>query len=915
MQTLVFDVESYLDKDVTLKKLPTIQYVRHPLFKVHGAAIKVANDPAFWVTGKDLPAYFDELDWAEIIAISHNSLFDMLVLYEKYGKRPAQRIDTLGLARALLPADMDFDLDSLGIALGFGGKTDGGRIIQKIKGIRDLPPELEAELAPYAINDAEKEYKFFELLYPHLPEVERRLLDLTIRMGTEGILRFNHATASEARKEADDKRNARIANSGLDTSVLRSGPKFAEELRKRGVEPPMKKSEKKTATARAADPNAEEVYTYAFSKSDRAFLDLLDNPEVAHLCDGRLAAMSSGDIKRIDRLLAITGLPPYTIPMPLNYCGAHTTRWSGGGGINVQNLKKGADGKAGKLRESFEAPPGHVINVADSSQIELRLNMWFCGQNDILEMLRNGEDVYSYVATKILRKAVDKSMKKERQFGKIVELGCFAGDTLVLTDVGLIPITQMQPHFRVWDGTAWVIHGGLLWQGVKTTINVAGVRVTPDHQILCGSTWRPASDLAQNASILSQALETGSANLPSLVSSSARGAASPLFSFTVRAEQPNTRSTPPIFSGAEALAATRAQKSKPGTGVKNIWATLTLWLTARTESGCLTESPLVSSDATTPKTPATQTMEGAASAYTSPGAKIAVRFSRTWFHWMAGIVRSWSWIASTWTKGTNRATSASSQKPTTSGIGGRFAPYKPASLNSKQKLPVYDLLNCGPRNRFTIWTDAGPLVVHNCGYQMGWRKFKATCAIGPMGNPPIFLTNEEAKDAVFGYREAHPFVVAMWDWLGRFAIPHMADKDCDITRGPITFKHERIELPNGLALLYPNLRFWTNDDTGDSGWIYGVNGVKHKIYAGLALENIIQALARIVVGEQLDRIDREIEHATCVSMTHDENIAVSPEEHAEEVQRRMLEIMSTPPAWAPDLPVKAEGGYAKEYSK
>lgn len=341
MQTLVFDVESYLDKDVTLKKLPTIQYVRHPLFKVHGAAIKVANDPAFWVTGKDLPAYFDELDWAEIIAISHNSLFDMLVLYEKYGKRPAQRIDTLGLARALLPADMDFDLDSLGIALGFGGKTDGGRIIQKIKGIRDLPPELEAELAPYAINDAEKEYKFFELLYPHLPEVERRLLDLTIRMGTEGILRFNHATAGEARKEADDKRNARIANSGLDISVLRSGEKFANELRKRGVEPPVKKSEKKTATAKAKAAEeyaktgvavaADDQYTYAFSKSDRAFLDLLDNPDVAHLCDGRLAAMSSGDIKRIDRLLAITGLPPYTIPMPLNYCGAHTTRWSGAG--------------------------------------------------------------------------------------------------------------------------------------------------------------------------------------------------------------------------------------------------------------------------------------------------------------------------------------------------------------------------------------------------------------------------------------------------------------------------------------------------------------------------------------------------------------------------------------------------------
>lgn len=619
MQTLVHDYESYLDSEVTLKTMPTIQYVRHPKFKVHGAAIKEDDRPAFWVTGKDLPKYYAGVQWEEIDSISHHALFDCLVTYEHYGHTPKRRIDTLGLARALLPADLDFDLDSLGTVLGIGGKHGGGKIIQRIKGIVDLPADLELELAEYAIVDAERAYQFYQLLWPHLPEIERRLLDLTIRMGTQGVLRFNHTTAQEAKRESEERRTKIILASGLSETTLRSADKLAEEFRKRGVEPPTKVSEKKSKTA------GTEIRTYAFSKSDRAFLDLLDHPDVAHIANGRLAAMSSGDVKRIDRLLAITGLAPFNIPMPLNYCGAHTYRWSGTGKINVQNLKK-ENGKAGKLRKSFEAPDGYVINVADSAQIELRMNMWYCKQLDILDILsRPDGDVYSHTATSLFNRPINKAMVQERQFGKVVELGC--------------------------------------------------------------------------------------------------------------------------------------------------------------------------------------------------------------------------------------------------------------------------------------------------GYQMGWPKFKATCAIGPMGNPPIFISNEEAQNAINTYRATHPMVVAKWDWLARVAIPTMAQKDCHLQDGPITFKFERIELPNGLALQYPNLRFHVNEETGESGWVYGLNGVVHKIYGGKLLENIIQALARIVVAEQLDRIDREVEHAVCASMTHDENIAVSPDPHAENVQRQMIAIMSTAPAWAPDLPVKAEGGYAKEYSK
>ena len=613
MQTLVVDFETYFDKDVSLKKLPTILYVRHPKFKVHGAAIKEGTNPARWISGKDLPAYFANVNWDDVECISHNALFDMLILAEKYGIRPKRYIDTLGLARALLPADMDFDLDTLGPCLGLPGKTGGGKVLQKCKGLEELPPELEAELGVYACNDGETTYGFYSLLWHHLPETERELLDLIIQMGVQGRLRFNHATATEALTEANEKRNAKLEASGLDITVLRSGPKFADALRAKGVEPPMKISDK------TGKP------TYAFSKQDRKFLDLLDHPNVAHLCAARLAAMSNGEVNRIERLLAITSLQPYTIPMPLAYCAAHTLRLGGTGGINVQNLKKGPGGKPGKLRESFEAPDGFVVNVADSAQIELRLALWFCGQFEQLEMLRRGMDLYKHFAAKLFNVPVDEVTKPQRQLAKVVILG--------------------------------------------------------------------------------------------------------------------------------------------------------------------------------------------------------------------------------------------SQ------------------------------------------------------YGIGFRKFRALCAIGPMGNPPIFLSEEEAQNIINVYRASHPFIKAMWDWLSNQAIPAMSQPTCNIVRGPITFKHERIELPNGLALLYPNLRFEVDEETGDSGWVYGINGVKHRIYGGLLLENIIQALARIVVTDQLVRCAKEIEHFWPVSMTHDENIGISPEQHAEDVQRRMIEIMSVSPAWAPDLPMAAEGGYAKTYSK
>ncbi|GAH11555.1 unnamed protein product, partial [marine sediment metagenome] len=100
--------------------------------------------------------------------------------------------------------------------------------------------------------------------------------------------------------------------------------------------------------------------------------------------------------------------------VPLNYYGGHTGRWSGGEGINLQNL--GGRGRAGMgtdplisaMRGLLCAPidgsipiERNIFPIVDSAQIEARLLAWIAGQQDLTEGFRNGEDIYSVFATRL----------------------------------------------------------------------------------------------------------------------------------------------------------------------------------------------------------------------------------------------------------------------------------------------------------------------------------------------------------------------------------------------------------------------------------------------------------------------------------------------------------------------------------
>ena len=122
-----------------------------------------------------------------------------------------------------------------------------------------------------------------------------------------------------------------------------------------------------------------------------------------------------------------------------------------------------------------------------------------------------------------------------------------------------------------------------------------------------------------------------------------------------------------------------------------------------------------------------------------------------------------------------------------------------------------------------------------------------------------------------------------------------------------------IRLPNGLYLKYPNLRTQLND-SGKDEMVYDTKRGKaitpNRIYGGKVIENVCQALARIVIGEQMLKINRKF---PVVMTVHDAVTCLVPEDE-EATAKEFVEIcMRIRPQWAADLPLNCEAGSGKSY--
>jgi len=235
-----------------------------------------------------------------------------------------------------------------------------------------------------------------------------------------------------------------------------------------------------------------------------------------------------------------------------------------------------------------------------------------------------------------------------------------------------------------------------------------------------------------------------------------------------------------------------------------------------------------------------------------------------------------------------------------------------------------------------------------CGYGLGWASFASQLLTGFLGAPPVryekdfakklgvdldyinkFVERDEnaqrleeipstctlgellvhsvaSKKIIDIYRSTAYPVVAFWDVCNSM-LERALYGGQELKHKCLTFRKEEIELPNGMKLLYPNLRI-EKDKDGRSQFVYGPDATK--LYAGKITNNVTQALARIVMTDGMLRVSKRYFIAGTV---HDELIAVVPDAEVEEAKTWVLAQMTMEPSYMPNIPLAADGGAHRRY--
>ena len=803
-----FETKSFAD----LKRVGTWAYSEHPTTEVICLCYAIDNgEVRDWVSGP-IP---DDLSWAirggcEIEA--HNVAFELSIwanICVKKWQWPSiflrQWRDSMAAAcYYAMPAA----LDALCRALGWEGKDpEGSRLITKYSKLhlktakQEIPPEDLAKFVAYCRRDVELERAVSNYL-GDLPERELPYFHLDLEINQRGLTLDQNGI--EVASRIVDQRSEELVERFRELTGLNptQGAKLLVWFAEQGVK----------LDNMQAD-HLEELLEEGLIPAGPA-------REALHL---RLK-VNKASTKKLDamtRNVASDG----TAKFQSRYHGAATGRDTGSGFQPLNLVRSWEDvdpdqlvrdvmyGDAGWLdalygdameaiskagRHWIVARPGNRILAGDFVSIEAVVLACMAGEEWKVQAFRDKVKIYELMGDKIHGLPSGTVTKKThpdmRQDGKT----CLGASVQILTHRGWVPIVEVTRYDKVWDGIEWVTHSGVACQGHKRTINLLGAEITSDHQVLSNGTWHSAAAVSSNAKLRSQALANGSARLPWWATSWADKAAFWRSGCGATAASGNTWSARVTFATGGPLAVQHAPVSQQESGANSSGASLIFAPMMHIGAGYSIGLPRVSR-VVNPARIRTMAPEGSSCMSRGPAEqKASAGFSRISCRFRDGMSRLWRSTVRTMIAAICRAISSSRRAAKTTSIGGPSPPCKPASLGLK---PVYDIANAGPRKRFTILTDAGPLIVHNCelafGYQgaLGaWLKFDSSGR----------HTDERIVEICKAWRAEHPMTVAMWRGLEDAAIGAM--------RGSATqyrsVGFERIDewlsmiLPNGKRLWY-----------------------------------------------------------------------------------------------------------------
>lgn len=276
--------------------------------------------------------------------------------------------------------------------------------------------------------------------------------------------------------------------------------------------------------------------------------------------------------------------------------------------------------------------------------------------------------------------------------------------------------------------------------------------------------------------------------------------------------------------------------------------------------------------------------------------------------------------------------------------------------------PVYDLLNAGPRNRFTVKTDSGYLIVHNCGYRggvPGFQNFAKAYSVrmadhwGTIQSSVAQEHIQKAKSSVkeqwaveqqqslgiselewvasesckLAWRARHPATVAFWYDLQDAVINAIRAPGATFQVGEFIHVGVRqhgghpwllIRLPSGNFITYfhpgiepdgRTITYWgmaSSEGSTTRAW------VKCYTHGGKLTGNVCQTTARDLLAYNLQPI--EDAGYEIVLTVHDEVVTEAPDTEAFS-HERLSSILATNPPWAPGLPLAAAGFVSYRYKK
>jgi len=194
-------------------------------------------------------------------------------------------------------------------------------------------------------------------------------------------------------------------------------------------------------------------------------------------------------------------------------------------------------------------------------------------------------------------------------------------------------------------------------------------------------------------------------------------------------------------------------------------------------------------------------------------------------------------------------------------------------------------------------------------YGTGAKKLRAQCKM--LSGKDI--GEEFAQNVVSIYRKDYAQVKAAWYDAGKALEAIINNERIEIGLGELKLEvlgERGIRLPSGLFMAYPGLKI-TEDEQGRKQYVYSTRKGPVHIHPAKCFQNIIQALARCVMGEAMVRVNKKYPVGLTI---HDALYFIVRAEEAEQARVDIITELRKAPTWLPNMPLDAEGGYGSDMS-